>query len=250
MNKLVAANWKMHKTPQEALMLVQELAHLFEQTPPAANVVIFPPYITLPGLKPHVRPWGALGAQNFYPAEEGAFTGEISLPMLRACGCSHVLAGHSERRALMGESSDFVGQKTRFAIRAGFHVVLCVGETLEEREQGRLEAVLSEQLVSALPVAGASCGTLLSVAYEPVWAIGTGRVAKHDDIVAAHGFIRRQLSVALGSQSNGIKVIYGGSVKPDNAAAIIGLDNVDGLLVGGASLQAESFYHIVQACQS
>ncbi len=252
MKKLIAANWKMYKTRSEAAetahALVKDLeAHSLDDH---LEVAVFAPFTNLAvcaeamlGCKNIF-----LGAQNFYPEKEGAFTGEISPRMLLDCSCRFVLAGHSERRHILGESNEFVGKKTAYAMENGLDVVLCVGETLAQREAGGLEKVLHEQLVSG--TSGIKHNFLpesLSIAYEPVWAIGTGKVAGAEEIVQAHACIRSFLEKLFPKKANEMRILYGGSVKADNAAAIIGLDNVDGLLVGGASLDAETFTRIVLA---
>lgn len=251
MHKLMAANWKMFKTGPEAAATVQSLVvGLGARRPEGRDVLIFAPFTALEATVRAMSalPGGMVGAQNFYPAGEGAFTGEISPRMITACGAGWVLTGHSERRHLLGESNAFVGQKTSFALHHGLRVVLCIGETLDEREAGGLEEVLAAQLragLADLPETFASAS--LAVAYEPVWAIGTGKSARPEDIVDAHGLARDLLKEILGTQGLEIRLLYGGSVKPDNVATILKLDNVDGVLVGGASLQAESFLKIITA---
>lgn len=251
MQTLIAANWKMFKTGPEAAATAASLAEKLSGTCPSGReVLVFAPFTALEAtVKAMSALSGAMvGAQNLYPAEEGAFTGEISPRMLSACGATWVLTGHSERRHILGESNAFVGQKTGFAIRHGLRVTLCVGETLAEREAGRLKDVLTAQLREGLAdIPEGFTPDALAVAYEPVWAIGTGKSAQTEDIVDAHGLVRDLLKEILGSQAPDIRVLYGGSVKPDNAAAILALDNVDGVLVGGASLQAENFIRIVTA---
>ena len=186
------------------------------------------------------------GAQDVWPAVEGAFTGEISPRMLVDAGAAWVLTGHSERRHVLGESDELVGRKTAFALEQGLKVMLCIGETLEERESGRLEAVLRRQLDSGLPGDTALEGRF-AVAYEPVWAIGTGKVAGPEEVLDTHAVVRRLLCERLGETGSRIPVLYGGSVKPANAGTLIGLDNVDGLLIGGASLDPQSFVQIIRA---
>ena len=187
------------------------------------------------------------GAQDVWPAVEGAFTGEISPRMLQDAGAVWVLTGHSERRHVLGESDELVGRKTAFALEQGLKVMLCIGEKLEERESGQLEDVLRRQLDSGLPAGGDALEGRFAVAYEPVWAIGTGKVAGPDEVLATHAVVRRLLCERLGETGNRIPILYGGSVKPANAGNLIGLDNVDGLLIGGASLDAQSFVQIIRA---
>jgi triosephosphate isomerase len=193
-------------------------------------------------------PGFALGGQNFYPESEGSYTGEISPDMLLDAGCSYALAGHSERRHVLGETDDFVARKVVFGLSKGLRIVLCIGETLQERKQGQVEEVIASQLATALrEVDPKGAGDRLAVAYEPVWAIGTGEVAGPEEILGAHSLVRRLLREQLGSSGDGVRILYGGSVKPENSSEIMRLDNVDGVLVGGASLKAQSFSRIVLA---
>lgn len=245
MNFLMAANWKMYKTAAEARTTLKELAALVPALPSNREAAIFAPAPFLYACKEALPKGFFLGAQNFYPEKEGAFTGEVSLPMLTECGCSMVLTGHSERRSIFGETDSLVGEKTAYAINNGFNAVLCVGETLEEREANKLEAVLERQLEKGL--ANVQNTKALCVAYEPVWAIGTGKVAGEAEIVEAHGVVRSFLNKKYNDAGASIRILYGGSVKPDNAKKIVSLDNVNGVLVGGASLQADSFSKIVTA---
>ena len=246
----MAANWKMHKTRQEAESTLKELAVLVSAMPEDREAVVFAPFTLLQAcseaLAGNKRIF--LGGQNCYPEHEGAFTGEVSPNMLRDCGCTHVLTGHSERRSILGESDSFVGDKTSFALKSGLKVVLCVGESLEERDGGKLEEVLMRQLQAGLKDVPDGVSTdEISIAYEPVWAIGTGRVAGPEEIVDSHTIVRTFLKMRFPVQGQSLRILYGGSVKPENSAEIISLDNVNGVLVGGASLKAESFSRIVLA---
>lgn len=253
MRTIIAANWKMFKTRADAASCAVDLARGLEGGLPAGReVLIFPPYTALTVVAEAVAktPGLAVGGQNVYPESEGAFTGEVSPAMLRDAGASWVLAGHSERRSLFCEDPAFVARKTVFALEQGLNVMLCVGETLTQREAGHLEAVLEAQLApvcAALPPAltGEALARRLAVAYEPVWAIGTGKVAGPPEVQEAHAVTRALLHRALGDAAVQLPILYGGSVKPANAATLLGLDNVDGLLVGGASLEAQSFLQIV-----
>lgn len=251
MKKLMAANWKMYKTVDEGAATARELAGLLAGRLPDDREVLVCPSFTMLGAVGQAlaqAPGCLLGAQNFYPAGQGAYTGETAPEQLLALGCTHALAGHSERRHVLGESDEFIGRKVAFGLEAGLKMILCIGETIEERRAGQIEAVLARQLQAGLAgvLATATAGNL-SVAYEPVWAIGTGEVAGPTEILAAHAFVRRKLLDLLPGQGQLVRILYGGSVKPDNAAAIIRLDNVDGVLVGGASLKADSFSQIVLA---
>lgn len=251
MKKLMAANWKMYKTVGEGVDTARELTALLEGKLPAdREVLICPPFTMLHAVAPILDAAAgcSTGAQNFYPAGQGAFTGEIAPEQLLDLGCAYALAGHSERRHVMGESDESVGRKVAFGLEAGLKMILCVGETIEERRGGKVEEVLARQLEQGLAgVLDKATAENLAVAYEPVWAIGTGEVAGPAEILAAHAFVRAKLEALLPAEGGAVRILYGGSVKPDNAGTIISLDNVDGVLVGGASLKADSFSRIVLA---
>lgn len=246
--KLMAANWKMYKTAEEAAVCAGELCALLPELPAGREVLVCPPFTALAAVAGVFagKKGFMTGAQDCYPADEGAFTGEISPGMLAAAGARWVLTGHSERRHILGESDELVGKKSAFALAKGLGVILCIGETLAEREAGRLREVLARQLAGGLKDVPPSCpSACLAVAYEPVWAIGTGKVAGPEEIAQAHALVRALLVERLMDKE--LRILYGGSVKPENAAEILGLDNVGGVLVGGASLQAQSFSRIVPA---
>lgn len=252
MQKIIAANWKMYKTRPEAAQTAAELAlALADGAPHGRLVLVFPPFTAVDAVAEAFtgKKNLAVGGQNFYPAEQGAFTGEISTGMLNDAGATWVLVGHSERRHVFSENDELIARKTAFALAQGFKVMLCVGEMLHEREAGQLRDVLSRQLSTALePLPEALRGTLagrLAVAYEPVWAIGTGKVAGLVEVQEAHAALRALLADMLGETAAELPILYGGSVKPTNASALVALDNVDGLLVGGASLEAQSFLQII-----
>lgn len=251
MKKLMAANWKMYKTVAEGAATAAELAGLLAGGLPAdREVLVCPPFTMLAAVAPILAavPGCGVGAQNFYPAGQGAFTGEIAPEQLLDLGCAYALAGHSERRHVLGETDEFIGRKVTFGLGAGLKMILCVGETIEERRAGQVEAVLARQLEKGLDgVLGTATAGNLAIAYEPVWAIGTGEVAGPAEILAAHAFVREKLAALLPVHGAAVRILYGGSVKPDNAGDIIRLDNVDGVLVGGASLKADSFSRIVLA---
>lgn len=250
MKTLFAANWKMHKTSAEAADTAKELIRLAAALPAGREVLLIPPFTALPatGAALAGQKRFHLGAQNFYPATHGAFTGEVSPAMLLDCGAGFALTGHSERRHVLGEDDAFVGRKTAFGLQAGLKVILCVGEKIEERKAGQLAEVLTRQIGAGLAdVPRDVAPERLSVAYEPVWAIGTGLVAGPAEILEAHALVRTLLVGVFGQSGGEMRILYGGSVKPDNAAEIIALDNVDGVLVGGASLKADDFSRIVLA---
>jgi triosephosphate isomerase (TIM) len=249
---LIAGNWKMYKTEAQAVDLAAGLvAGLRDVLPESREVLLLPPFTALKAVAETIRGRERLflGGQNFYPSSEGAFTGEIAPFMLADAGCTHALAGHSERRHVLKESDRFIAQKTAFGLQAGLHMILCIGETLDQRTHGSVENVLKGQLRLGLAEVKKDGVTpdRLTVAYEPVWAIGTGKVAQTEDIVAAHDLVRRTLEDFFPHCGSEIRILYGGSVKPDNAGVILALDNVNGVLVGGASLQVDSFTAIASA---
>ncbi|MEA4856996.1 MAG: triose-phosphate isomerase [Solidesulfovibrio sp.] len=252
MKKLMAANWKMYKLAGEAGDTAAALrAALDGKLPADREVLVIPPFTALgPTRQALAGAAGfALGAQNFYPSRQGAFTGEIAPDMLLDAGCRYALAGHSERRHILGEDDAVVGRKVAFGLAAGLSMILCVGEKIEERQAGEVEAVVSRQLEAGLAgVPTDVSAETLAIAYEPVWAIGTGLTAGPAEVAEAHAVVRARLVARFGPENGAkIRILYGGSVKPGNAGEILGIDNVDGVLVGGASLEAESFAAIVTA---
>jgi triosephosphate isomerase len=243
---VVAANWKMHKGPDDARAF---LAALRPSTGPRRPLVlVFPPAISLAAALAARRHGIGLGVQNIHWEDAGAFTGEISAPLARAAGAEHTLVGHSERRQHFGESDADVARKAAAALRAGLTPMVCVGETLAERRAGRLEAVILRQLDAALEgLTGTAGAARFHLADEPVWAIGTGETATPADAEAAHGILRARLRERLGPAASGVPILYGGSVKPENAAELMAAGDVDGVLVGGASLDPSDFAAIVDA---
>jgi triosephosphate isomerase len=250
--KFVVGNWKMHTTAAEATELAKAIANGMGvmSAVDRVSVAVCPPfpYLALVGeiLKGSCV---ALGAQNLYPGKEGAFTGEVSPTMLLDLGCKYVILGHSERRHKLGESDTFINQKVRVALTAGLHVILCVGETSDQRKANQTEAVLDRQLVQGLVDVPADILTRVTIAYEPVWAIGdSGHQATPQQAQDAHALIRRRFGQIYGKKSAQTLVIqYGGSVKPENAASMLTPRGVDGALIGGASLHANQFLAIVRA---
>lgn len=248
MKKIIAANWKMNETRAQGEALARSVAEGIASLPDDRKVVIFPPATALDIVTGASMGRFETGIQNFYPAENGAFTGEISPAMVHDCGGQWALCGHSERRHIFNEPDELISRKVNFALAHDLKVMLCVGETLEERESGHLNAVLMRQLTSAL--SGQFSETAVSsiaIAYEPVWAIGTGKTAGPAEIKEAHELIRGDLRTMFASACTELPILYGGSVKPSNAHEILGLDNVDGVLVGGASLEAKSFLAIINS---
>lgn len=243
---LIAGNWKMHKTVGEALALVDRLVPLVAGVA-GVEVAVAPPFTALHAVGQRLAgtPLG-LAAQNLCTEDQGAFTGEVSAAMLRDVGCRYVLVGHSERRQLFGETDDGVQAKTAKALAAGLVPVVCVGETLAQRDGGDAHAVVERQVRGALGPLGADVVDRVVVAYEPVWAIGTGRTATSDQAQEIHLHIRTLLcSLGTPERGNRTRILYGGSVKPSNAGELLGQPDVDGALVGGASLDAETFASIV-----
>ncbi len=248
--KFVVGNWKMYTTAAEARQLTQAIVEGIGMMSMEVTVAVCPPfpYLALVG-EILTGSRVALGAQNLYPEKDGAFTGEVSPTMLLDLGCTYVILGHSERRHTLGESDAFINQKVRVALAAGLDVILCVGETLDQRETDQTDAVLDRQLVQGLAGLSAETVTRLSIAYEPVWAIGGhGHHATPQQAQETHAVIRRRFGQMFGESSAQTLVIqYGGSVKPENAAALLNRQGVDGALIGGASLHADQFLAIVRA---
>jgi triosephosphate isomerase len=246
---LVAGNWKMHKTVREAVALVEEIRAELARVPAKADVLVAPPFTALHAVAQFLRGSGiAIAGQNMHWEKEGAFTGEVSPVMLTDLGVSHVIIGHSERRHLFGESDEAVDRKCRAAFDHGLTPIACIGETLPERESDRTLEVVERELERALRHLTPDEAARAVVAYEPLWAIGTGVTATPAQAQEVHAFIRRRISVSHGDAvAASIRILYGGSVKPDNAAALIDEPDVDGALVGGACLQADSFLKIVRA---
>jgi triosephosphate isomerase len=246
----VAGNWKMFTSAASARDLAAGVAKgVASQS--SVRVAVCPPFPYLSLVAKALRGSSvALGAQNCYQEKEGAFTGEVSPAMLLDVGCRWVILGHSERRHVLGESDSFINRKIKAAQAAGLGVIFCVGETLREREANRTESVLDTQLTGGLDGLDSAAVAKIVVAYEPVWAIGTGKNATPDQAQQAHAFIRRQIGRRFGEETAGsLPIQYGGSVKPENAASLLGQPDVDGALVGGASLKAEQFLAIVSAAK-
>jgi triosephosphate isomerase len=241
-----AANWKMHKTVQEATSFVREFSGLVKNLTDV-ELILAPPFTALAAAAEIARNTSVeIAAQDLYFEREGAFTGEISAAMISDAGASHVIVGHSERRRLFGDTDEWVNRKTRAAVAADLTPIVCVGETLAEREAGQTLDVLDRQIRAGLDGLGADAIAGILVAYEPVWAIGTGKNATPTEAGEAHRHIRGRLRQWFGgTAADACRIIYGGSVKPDNIRDLIGLPDVDGALVGGASLDLRSFHEIV-----
>jgi triosephosphate isomerase len=242
--KFICGNWKMHKTSSEAVALVRELRLRLNTQ---VQVGIAPPFTALSKVKEAlVGSPIQLFAQNCHHEKQGAFTGEVSAPMLAEVGCDGVILGHSERRQYFAETDEGVNKKLKAAIEAGLHPIVCVGETLQERESNRTWEVVSRQVRGALAGISPAQIAALTLAYEPVWAIGTGKTATTSQAQEVHGQIRGLLRELAGAQpAEAVRIQYGGSVKPENAAELLSQPDIDGALVGGASLKAEDFARII-----
>ena len=245
--KVIAANWKMYKTPDQAGEFFREFLPLVTGHT-RDEIVVCPPSIDLCAAVEAVKGSNvAIGAQNLHWEKEGAYTGEVSAGMLLAAGCTHVIIGHSERRQYFGETDDTVNLKLKTALEAGLTPIVCVGEVLEEREAGLTEDVLRRQCLRAFHAISAKKVAKLVVAYEPVWAIGTGKTATPQLASEAHLLIRGEAAKAFGQAfADNLRILYGGSVKPENAKALMAEEEIDGALVGGASLDPKSFGAIVK----
>ena len=238
-----AANWKMNLNAKDAGNFVEDVIPLSKKVD--ADILIFPPSLYLPALiKQSAKSDLKFGAQNIFWEEEGAYTGEISAYMLKDCGAKYTLVGHSERRHFFGESAEMVTRKARAAQNEGIIPIICVGETLEERENGETMEVLQNDIFCSLSAVDNDENII--IAYEPVWAIGTGLTCPPDQAEEAISYIRTQVRELWGSVADEIRILYGGSVKPSNIAQLMDCPNIDGALIGGASLEAESFISIIK----
>jgi triosephosphate isomerase len=245
---LIAGNWKMNTRQADAAALARGVVEAVGEKPPV-DIALCPPtvYLSLVADAVAGTPVG-LGAQNLYAAEDGAFTGEVNAGMLTDVGCRYVILGHSERRAIMGETDEQVNQKLHAAMAGNLIPIVCVGETLEDREGGRTEQVVETQIGGSLKGLDDVRAAGIVVAYEPVWAIGTGRTASPEQAEAVHAFIRGLLAQLFSDDvASQIRIQYGGSVKPGNAKELVGQPNIDGALVGGASLKVDDFLGIITA---
>ncbi|HSA62749.1 MAG TPA: triose-phosphate isomerase [Nitrospiraceae bacterium] len=249
---LIVGNWKMNKTASEAAAFVRELA---KRLPVSTSVelVVAPPFTALESVRTALGPSSPiqLGAQNLFWEDHGAYTGEVSAPMLSDLGCRYVILGHSERRTLFGEQDEGIQKKILAALKHGLKPILCVGESLAQREQGKTDGVLTQQLRGSLAGLAEEALTAIAIAYEPVWAIGTGKAASPDQAAAAHRTIREVLA---GTWSHPIadatRILYGGSVTPQNIGSFLESDEIDGALIGGACLQIDSFATIAAVAES
>lgn len=240
---MLAANWKMNKTVSEAREFVNAFA-LAVTDITDVEIIIAPPFTSLMAVGEALKGTNIrLSAQNVFYEEKGAYTGDISPVMLKDVGCEYVIIGHSERRQYFLETDDIVNRKIKASLKHGLNIIFCIGETLEEREKGRTFDVLKTQVTNGLKDTDSEN---LVVAYEPVWAIGTGRTATPDQVQEAHKFIREELRKLFGANADSIRILYGGSVTPENIDSLMSCPDVDGGLVGGASLKSDSFEKLVR----
>ncbi len=242
---LLAGNWKMYKTVSDARALAHGLRTKLNGLSDR-EVLVCPPFTSIPSVAQELRgssiQWGG---QNAHWEREGAFTGEVAALMLKDVGCTYVIVGHSERRQIFGENDALINKRMHGVLAAGLTPIVCIGETLAEREAGKTFAVLERQMKESL--SGLNPASTIVIAYEPVWAIGTGKTATPAQAQEAHAFVRKQYASVYGaSAAQGVRILYGGSVKPDNAKTLMQQDDIDGALVGGASLDVESFSKIVR----
>ena len=245
--KLITANWKMYKNPGQTRDFFRDFLPVISGHD-RDEIAVCPPFVDLAVAQEALKGSDiALGAQDMYWEKEGAFTGEVSPAMLQAIGCTHVIIGHSERRQYFGETDDTVNLKLKAALEAGLTPIVCVGEVLEEREAGITEDVLRRQCTRAFHKLSGKKAAKLVIAYEPVWAIGTGKTATPQIASEAHALIRGEVAKALGDDlAAKVRILYGGSVKPENAKSLMSEAEIDGALVGGASLDPKSFASIVK----
>ena len=242
---VIAGNWKMYKTAGEAAAFVRAFLPLVSGVR-GIEIVLAPPYPSIASVAQHVKGSGiGVASQNVHFADEGAYTGEVSARMLKEAGATHCIIGHSERRQYYAETDEAVNRKVRAALAAGLAPILCVGEMLPDRESGRTFDVVGRQLAGGTSGIPADDAARVIVAYEPVWAIGTGKTATPAQAQEVHAFLRGRLKEFFGGAADSVRILYGGSVKPDNIAALMANEDIDGALVGGASLSPESFAKIV-----
>jgi triosephosphate isomerase (TIM) len=241
---LIAGNWKMYKNLEESIELANTLKSLVKDIDESkAEIAVCPTFVNLQAVAGALKGSNIkLGAQNMYPKNEGAYTGEISPVMLRAIGCHYVILGHSERRQYFKETNEFINEKVKVALEFGLFPILCVGEKLEEREKGITNDIVKDHVTGGLKGIPKDKMQHIVIAYEPVWAIGTGKTATKEQAQEVHKFIRGVLTGLYDAQTaESVRIQYGGSVKPDNAKALMSMPDIDGALVGGASLKADSF---------
>ncbi len=244
---VIAGNWKMNTSPSEGVELAKNLKNRLKGVQ-EVEIIVAPPFTHLHAVGEAIKGSNLkLASQNVYFEESGAFTGEVSPGMIKELGCDYVIIGHSERRQYFGETNESVNAKTKAVLHHGVRPIVCVGETLEEREAGQALAVIGGQLEGGLKGLSASDSQEIVIAYEPVWAIGTGKTATKEEAEEVHAFIRQEIAKVFGEEgASSIRILYGGSVKPENIDDLMAEPNIDGALVGGASLKNDSFEKIVK----
>ncbi len=241
---LIVGNWKMNKTASEAAVFMRDLLTRIPAQPANLELVVAPPFTALESVRLALGASSPiqLGAQDLFWEDHGAYTGEVSAPMLKDLGCRYVIVGHSERRTLFGERGDLIQKKIRAALKHGLRPILCIGETLAQRDNGTTDHVLTQQVHDGLSGLATEALATITIAYEPVWAIGTGKSATVEQAIAAHRTIRQVLAtVASPAVADCTRILYGGSVTPQNIESLLASDQIDGALIGGACLQVESF---------
>ena len=245
---VIAGNWKMNNDLKESEKLIVELKNLLQNEKPNCDIIVCPPFTSLSEASELVKgTMIKLGAQNMHFEDNGAFTGEVSASMLRSAGCEYVILGHSERRHIFGETDEVINKKIKKALAAGLKPIFCIGELLEERENGTTNDVVKRQVLKGLDGIFADDMKNIIVAYEPVWAIGTGKTASPAQAQEVHEFIRDLIEIDYSLEvANDLVIQYGGSVKPDNAKELLSQKDIDGALVGGACLKADSFIGIIK----
>jgi triosephosphate isomerase len=247
----VAGNWKMHCTKKEATTLVEEIKKGIEEVRESVEVAIFPPFTLLSSVYEMIKSSSIkLGAQNVWYEDEGAYTGEISAKFIEEIGCKYVIIGHSERRKYFKETTELIIKKVKAVVKWNLTPIVCIGETLEEREKGETFDIIEKELKEITFSLGKEVLLNLIFAYEPIWAIGTGKVAKGEEAEEVHSFIRNWIKQQYGEDLvEEMRIIYGGSVKPSNIEELISMRNIDGVLVGGASIDGKAFVEIILKCR-
>jgi len=249
--KVIAGNWKMHKDLNETQNLISKLSNGIAKEELKCDVIICPPFTSLSEASSLIKDTKIkLGAQNMHFEDKGAFTGEISPAMLKSVGCEYVILGHSERRAIFGETNEIINKKIKKALNSGLKPIFCIGETLQERENGTMKNVLKKQVNEGLQQVSKGEMEKIIIAYEPVWAIGTGVTATPEQAQEVHFYVRELVSEIFGDDTaKNLIIQYGGSVKPDNASELLSQNDIDGALVGGACLEADSFIGIIKSAE-
>lgn len=245
---IVAGNWKMHKTSAETRSFITELAPSLAAAKPDCQVIVAPPFTSLSAAVAEAKGTEIrVAGQNLHWEDKGAFTGEVSAPMLKEIGCTYVIIGHSERRQYFGETDETVNLKIQAAMKSGLVPIFCLGETLDEREGGKTFNVVKRQLLQGMGAIRPAEPPEFVIAYEPVWAIGTGRTATPEQAQEVHAYLRGELATLMGKDfADAVRILYGGSVKPDNTRSLMGCEDIDGGLVGGASLKVQDFLGIIK----